>query len=410
MELNSKINHNFLELTPDVFWIGVLDPDLITFDVVMETKYGTTYNAYFIRAEKKAVVETVKAPFADHFIKKLSQLTDPSEISYIILDHTEPDHSGSLGVLLETAPNATVVGSGNAIRYLKDQMGRDFPHLVVKDGDTLNLGNKTLKFIGAANLHWPDSIYTWLEEDRILFTCDSFGCHYAHPAMFDDLAGDFSEAFQYYYDVILKPYSRFMLQAIKRVRPLDIRMVCPGHGPILRSSWKKYIDLSEKYAGEALKNPVPGRVFLGYVSAYHNTGLIAAAIAEGIEQAGDLDVDLCDIEKMEPALMEQKITEASGILLGCPTFNQNILLPVYTAFALINPIRDRNKPAASFGSYGWSGEAARIIDSSLKNLRLDVAEEGLMIRFTPHAETYQQCHAFGKRFGERVLLFNPVKL
>ena len=152
----------------------------------MHTEYGTTYNSYFINAEKKAIVEVAKEKFSETYIKKLRSVTDPAEIEYIILDHTEPDHSGSLQTLLDLAPSATVVGSGNAIRYLEDIVNKPFKSLVVKDGDTLDLGNKTLKFISAPNLHWPDSMFTYLVEDKVLFTCDVFGAHYCSPEMFSD--------------------------------------------------------------------------------------------------------------------------------------------------------------------------------------------------------------------------------
>lgn len=394
---------HILKVTNDVSWIGVLDPDLITFDVVMETRYGTTYNSYFIQAEKRCIIETTKEHFHDTFLNKVKQLTDPAEIGYIVMNHTEPDHSGTLNALLELAPSARVVGSGNAIRYLKEQLGKDIPHLIVKDGDTLELGNKRLRFIGAPNLHWPDSMYTYLEEDRVLFSCDSFGCHYAREEMFDDLVGDFDDAFRYYFDVIMKPYSRFMVQAINRIRPLKIDIVCPGHGPILRKNWKKYVDLSEKFAREAMVFPYPNRIFIGFVSAYQNTRMIADEIAAGIRSAGSFDVDLCDLEHMKPEDVEQRLIEASGIILGSPTFNQNVLMPIYQVFALINPIRDRNKIAASFGSFGWSGEAALIIDSALKLLRLNVVQDGLMIRFTPHEDSIRQCHEFGRSFGVKML-------
>ncbi|MCK5206752.1 MAG: MBL fold metallo-hydrolase, partial [Cyclobacteriaceae bacterium] len=195
-----------LDVTNDVKWIGILDYDIVTFDVVMETKYGTTYNSYFINADKKTIVETSKEKFWDVYYELIKKVVNPEEIEYIIVNHTEPDHTGNLRNLLELAPNATVVGSGNAIRYLKDLMGSDFKHMVVKDGHTLDLGNKTLKFIGAPNLHWPDSIYTYLEEDKLLFTCDSFGSHFCHEEMFDDKVGNIDDAFKYYYDVILKPF------------------------------------------------------------------------------------------------------------------------------------------------------------------------------------------------------------
>ncbi|HNX85931.1 MAG TPA: FprA family A-type flavoprotein, partial [Bacteroidales bacterium] len=204
-------DNKILKISDSVSWIGVLDRDIVTFDVVMETKYGTTYNAYFINAEKKTVIETVKEKFWDVYIAKLRQVVDPAEIDYIVADHTEPDHSGCVARLLEIAPKAVVVGTGNAIRYLKELVGHDFPHLVVKDGQTLNLGNKTLQFIGAPNLHWPDSMMTWLKEDKVLFTCDIFGAHFCHEGIFDDVVGNFDDAFRYYFDVIMKPFSKFML-------------------------------------------------------------------------------------------------------------------------------------------------------------------------------------------------------
>ncbi|MCD4731582.1 MAG: MBL fold metallo-hydrolase, partial [Bacteroidales bacterium] len=221
-----KDNH-ILDISNDVKWIGMLDYDIVTFDIVMETHYGTTYNSFFIDAEKKTVIDTVKERFWDNYLEKIKSLTDPKEIEYIVVNHTEPDHSGNIRNLLNVAPNATVVGSGNAIRYLKDMIGPDFPHMIVKDGQILDLGNKSLQFIGAPNLHWPDTMYTYLIEDKLLFTCDSFGCHFCNEEMFDDKVGDFDDAFKYYFDVIMKPFSKFMLKAIEKIRPLEIDVVCP---------------------------------------------------------------------------------------------------------------------------------------------------------------------------------------
>ncbi|MCU0462505.1 MAG: FprA family A-type flavoprotein, partial [Bacteroidales bacterium] len=242
-----------IDITENVKWIGILDYDIKTFDIVMTTDFGTTYNSYFINAEKKALVEVAKEKFFDTYVDKLRKVTDPSEISYIILDHTEPDHSGSLRRLLELAPSATVVGSGNAVRYLEDMLNAPFKSMIVKDGDHLDLGNRKLRFISAPNLHWPDSIYTWLEEEKILFTCDSFGAHYCSYEMKDDLNDDYLAAYKYYFDVILKPYSRFMIKAIERIRPLDIKYICTGHGPILRENRNMLVDLSQKYANEYLE-------------------------------------------------------------------------------------------------------------------------------------------------------------
>lgn len=392
-----------IEVVKDVSWIGVLDRDIVTFDVVMETKHGTTYNSYFINAEKKTIIETSKEKFWDVYYEKIKKVVNPEEIEYIIIDHTEPDHSGNIKNLLKVAPNATVVGSRNAIRYLKDLMDEDFQHIIVKDGHTLDLGNKTLKFIGAPNLHWPDSIYTYLEEDKLLFTCDSFGSHFCHEEMFDDKVGDFEEAFRYYFDVILKPFSKFMIKAIDKIRPLKIDAICTGHGPILRSNWKKWVDLSEELSLNALKMPTKERVFIPYVSAYQKTGEIARSIAKGIRKAGNIEVEIMDIEVSPIGELDAQMANSTGVIVGCPTINQNILLPVYKLFAVISPIRDKGKLAGGFGSYGWSGEGRMHIQSNLSNLKLKYFGEGLFVKFSPTQVELKQAEEYGMAFGKELL-------
>ncbi len=397
------IDNKVLRITDDVSWIGVLDPGLITFDIVMETKYGTTYNSYFINANKKTIVETTKEKFWPEYLAKIKQVTDPSAIEYIIVDHTEPDHSGNMKNLLAVAPNATVVGSGNAIKFLRDQTGHDFKSLVVKTGDTLSLGNKTLHFINAPNLHWPDTIYTWLEEDRVLFTCDSFGSHFCNEGMYDDIVGDFDNSFTYYFDSILKPFSKYMLQAIEKISQLDIKVICPGHGPILRSNWKKYVDLSLKYANTAIALPNEKNILIAYVSAYENTTLMAEKIADALRQVCDFQVTVCDIENISATDLEDKIAHCTGIIVGSPTINQNILPQIYNLFATINPIRDKGKLAAAFGSYGWSGEASKMIESNFTMLKLKLFEQNLMVKFKPHEAEFERCYAFGKAFAEKMV-------
>ncbi len=392
------------EVKHDVSWIGALDHDLVSFDIVMETKYGTTYNSYFINAEKKTLVETVKEQFWDTYLTKLNTLTDPTKIDYIICNHTEPDHSGCISKMLELSPGLTVVGSGQALNYLQEMVGKPFKSLKVKDGDIIDLGNKKLRVIGAPNLHWPDTIYTYLEEDKILFTCDSFGAHFCHEEMFDDKTGDFDDAFLHYFDVILKPFSKFMLKAIDKIRLLDIDIICPGHGPILRSGWRKYVDISEQKASEYMeilkhKNK---RVLLAYISAYGYTAEMAKQIAKGLEQSGNIEIDMVDIENILPGELEEKIVMSNGILIGSPTINQNTLLPVYKLFSLINPIRDKGKPAAVFGSYGWSGEAVKLIEDHLKNMKLNIFMEGIAEKFYPNDGKGERLKDFGKAFGEKM--------
>lgn len=394
-------NTKILDLNKDVKWIGILDPTLITFDVVMETKYGTTYNSYFIDADKKAIVETSKETYKTDYIEKVKRVVNPEEIEYIIMNHTEPDHSSNLKHLLKIAPNATVVASKSAINFLKHMINFEFNYMEVKDGDTLDLGNKTLRFISAPFLHWPDTMYTYLEEDKILFTCDSFGCHYCDEKMFDDEVGNFDDAFKYYFDVILKPFSSFMLKAIDKIEDLDIDILAPGHGPILRSNWKKYVNWSKELSEPIEKEEK--KIFISYVSAYGNTKKMAEKIKEGIESVENITVNLEDIEHMDQFELEEKIEHSNAIIIGSPTINQNTLLPIYKLFAVMNPITNRGKLAAVFGSYGWGGEAIRIIEDNIKNHKLKLAMDSLKTTFVPYEETYDKCFEFGKEFAEKVL-------
>jgi NADH oxidase (H2O-forming) len=402
-----KRNDNgIINITPDVKWIGILDYDIRTFDIVMTTEFGTTYNSYFINADKKAVIEVAKEKFSEIYLKKLQSVTHPAEIQYIILDHTEPDHSGSLSLLLEIAPSATVVGSGNAIRYLEDMVNKPFRSMVVKDGDILDLGNRTLRFISAPNLHWPDSIYTYLEEEKVLFTCDSFGAHFCDHRMFSELTPEYIKAFKYYFDMILKPYSRFMVKAIEKIRPLEIDVICTGHGPVHRENLREVIELSEKYSNEYLDligdKPVK-KVLITYVSAYGYTKQAAEYISDGIRESGNFDIEIVDIENMPAGELDSKLTSADAILAGSPTINQNTLLPVYKLFALINPLRDKGKLAGAFGSYGWSGEASRIILENFRNLKLKTFDEAATFKFSPGASKKDAMNDFGKRFAQKIL-------
>jgi NADH oxidase (H2O-forming) len=402
----AEVDTRIIDVTRDVKWIGVLDYDIKTFDIVMQTDFGTTYNSYFINAEKKAIIEVAKEKFSATYLEKLRSVTRPEEIQYIILDHTEPDHSGSLRLLLDLAPSATVVGSGNAIRYLEDIVNGPFKSLVVKDGDTLDLGNKTLKFISAPNLHWPDSMFTLLVEDKILFTCDSFGAHYCSSEMYSDFSGEYAESFKYYFDVIMKPFSRFMITAVGRIKSLDIDFICPGHGPMHHEYLRKAIALSEEYAHQYMQLSFERdhkNILITYVSAYGYTKEAAEYIASGIVETEGIRVDICDIESISLDELESKIVTADGLLVGSPTINQNTLLPVYKLFALINPLRDRGKLGGAFGSYGWSGESPKIILENLRLLKLKIFEETAAFKFSPGGSKKEFLKDFGRKYAVKFM-------
>jgi flavorubredoxin len=404
-EMN-RVDDKIIDVTRDVKWIGILDYDIRTFDIVMHTDFGTTYNSYFINADKKAIVEVAKEKFSETYLRKLKSVTDPQEIQYIILDHTEPDHSGSLRLLLDLAPSATVVGSGNAIRYLEDIVNKPFKSLVVKDGDTLDLGNKTLRFFSAPNLHWPDSMLTLLVEDKVLFTCDVFGAHYCSPEMYSNFDEQYTVSFKYYFDIIMRPFSKFMLKAIEKLKTLELDFICPGHGPIHEKNLRKAIELSEKYADQYLnivseKNRM--NILIAYVSAYGYTKEAAHLIAEGILETKDITVDITDIENISLEDLESKIIMADGLLIGSPTINQNTLLPVYKLLALINPIRDKGKLGGAFGSYGWSGESPNLILENLRLLKLKIFEETAAFKFFADNHKKEYLREFGRNFSQRYI-------
>lgn len=398
-------NTKVLELKKDVKWIGMLDPELVTFDVVMETWYGTTYNSYFIDGDKKVVIETAKEKYKDEYFAKLRKVVNPEEIDYIILNHTEPDHSGCLKELLKIAPNATVIATKIGIKFLKDILNQDFNHIIATENQTLDLGNKTLRFFMAPFLHWPDTMYTYLEEDKILFSCDSFGCHYCKEEMYNDLVGDFTDAFDYYFRVIMSPYSEFALKAIEKVEKLDIDIIAPGHGPILRDDWQYWVNRTKEHAINIMSNRTGGnpKVFIPYVSAYGNTARIAEILKNTIIKMGKIEVKTMNIQDKKPEDYMVEIEKADAILIGSPTITQNTFPQIYNLFGAINPVTSKGKICGAFGSYGWSGEGVEIVHSILKSLKLRPAGEGLKVLFVPKDGEDNECVEFAKEIGNKIL-------
>ncbi|MGG5460336.1 FprA family A-type flavoprotein [Clostridium sp. B9] len=392
-----------LNIKEDLFWVGALDPNLRVFDIIMYTPYGTTYNSYVVKgSEKTAVFETVKAEFFDQYTSRLKDLgVEPSEIDYIVVSHTEPDHAGSIGKLLDLAPNAKIVASPTAIGYIKEIINRDFESIPVKEGDTLSLGNKTLKFMSVPQLHWPDTIYTYVEEDKALITCDSFGSHYSCEEMFDDLIPNqenYMEALRYYYDCIMGPFKPFVLKAIDKIKDLDIDVICPGHGPILRSNPQKIVDLYKEWSTPAPANEVK-KASIFYVSAYGYTKELAEKIAEGIKSTGNINVNLYNIIEHDMAELVGEVGSSDAILFGSPTIVNELVEPVRDLMSKLNPVVHGGKIAGAFGSYGWSGEAVPRIETRLKELRMKMPVEGLKVKFRASEEEAKKAFDFGAEIG-----------
>lgn len=399
-----------LEVKKDIYWVGSLDPELRVFDVIMYTPYGTTYNSYVVKgSEKTAIFETVKEKTFEQYLERLRSIdVNFDEVSYIIVDHTEPDHAGSVAKLLDYAKNAKVVGSAPAIRFLKQIANRPFEEIIVKHNDTLSLGNKTLRFVEATFLHWPDAMYTYVEEDHVLMTCDSFGSHYCFEEMFNDLIpkekeNEYMDALKYYYDCIMGPFKPYVLKALERINSLEIDTICTGHGPILRGNTDFYRDIYRKWSIEAAPADGKTRVVIPYVSAYGFTEDLAKKIAEGIKaQINDVIIDLYNVIYHKQEEILDKIYWADAVLFGSPTINGDALKPVLDILTVMNPLVHGGKIAAAFGSFGWSGEAVPNIEARLKSLRMKLVTPGLKINFKPNEDELAQAFKFGETVAEKI--------
>ncbi|MBC7961274.1 MAG: FprA family A-type flavoprotein [Vallitaleaceae bacterium] len=391
----------------DIYWIGALDYDIRVFDIVMETKYGTTYNAYLVKGSSKTVLfETVKEKFFDEYLKRLTALTSVEDIDYIIVNHTEPDHAGSIAKLLQMNPEITLIGTSIALKYLAGITNMTFKSKVAKEGEVLDLGGKTVQFISVPNLHWPDSMYSYIPEDKALFTCDSFGCHYCSDAVFNDcIDEDFTDAYKYYFDAIMSPFKPFVLKALQKIAPLDIETICPGHGPVLRMDIPKYLKM---YQDWSLPHKVDTNyIVIPYVSAYGYTKLLAEKIKEGIESEG-LVAKMYDLVEEDKEEVLAQMQDAIGLLFGSPTILSDALPPIWELLYSLNPIIHKGKYAGSFGSYGWSGEAVTFIDERLKQLRFKVPMTGLKIVFNPSEDQQEEALAFGKYFAAFIKTNHPI--
>lgn len=406
---NTKLGGYFmktLKLKEGLFWTGVLDPQLRVFDIIMNTEFGTTYNSYLLQgSEKTALFETAKAKCMDEYLDKLTSLIDIKDIDYIIVDHTEPDHAGSAAKLVEINPAIKLVGTATAISFMKEICNVEFASVIVKEGDTLSLGDKTLRFIGAPNLHWPDAMYTYVEEDKVLFTCDSFGSHYSFEPILSSKITDqdgYMSALRYYFDNIMGPFKPYVLQAIEKIRNLEIDMICPGHGPVLDEDPWKIVNIYKGWSTEVNPN-TKKTVVIPYVAAYGYTEVLANKITEGILASGDIEVKRYDMVTSDQAQVLGDLYWADGILFGTPTILGEALKPIWDLTTSIYPVTHGGKIASAFGSYGWSGEGVPHMIERLAQLKMKVYGQGLRVRFKPSKAQLAEAYEFGYNFGRSVL-------
>jgi len=385
----------------NVYWVGKTDWELRKFHGdEYSTHRGSTYNSYLIKEEKVALVETVWAPYSKEFVTNLANEIDLKKIDYVIANHAEIDHSGALPELMQHIPEVPIYCTKNGVKSLKGHYHQDWNFNVVKTGDRLSLGEKELIFVEAPMLHWPDTMFCYLTQDNILFSNDAFGQHYATEYMFNDLV-DQSELFEEclkYYANILTPFSSQVVKKIKEVLsfnlPFDI--ICTSHGIIWRDKPEQIVEKYLEWANDYQEN----QITIIYDTMWNGTRVMAEQIAGGIIDADkEVNVKLFNLAKSDKNDVITEIFKSKAILVGSPTINRGILVSVAGILEEIKGLKFKNKKAAAFGCYGWSGESVKIISGILEESGFDVIDEGLKVMWNPDDASISKCAEFGKQIA-----------
>lgn len=391
-----------IRVAEEVYWVGAIDWNVRNFHgYTYTTPRGTTYNAYLVRDEKIALVDTVASQFAGEMLGRIRELVDPGRIDYLIANHGEIDHSGAIPEVLKLAPQAKLVCSKRGVESLGRYLPGDWDFMVVGTGDEISLGRKTLTFIEAPMLHWPDSMFTYVKEEALLLPNDAFGQHLASSQRFADEVDEwvlFDEAARYYSN-ILWPFSPLVLKKIKEIQKtgLEISTIAPSHGLIWRKNPGKIIEAYARWAkGEARQ-----KVLVVYETMWGSTGKIARALLEGIASEG-VEAGLYSLPQADRSEVIKELLEAKGILVGSSTHNQRMLLNMAAFLEDLKGLKPAGKIGAAFGSYGWAAKAVQQMEEDLREAGIEVVEADLSFKFAPPEGEIEKAFEFGKAFARRV--------
>lgn len=390
-----------MQIAPNVFSVGVSNPTMRIFDIVMKTEYGTSYNAYIVKGtDKIALVEGSHLGFVESSTENVTEVCDIKKIDYLIVNHTEPDHSGSVRYLVENNPDIMIFGTAACIKNLDNIVRIPFNRTVVKDGDTIDLGGKSLVFAVAPNIHWPDTMVTYLPEDKILFSCDFLGAHFAEPTMYVHKAYRkdlYEQEFQNYFNAIMRPFSKFVVRALDRIKDFDIEMICPSHGPImLKNEAEVAIAKYREWATPVAKDKKSVSVF--YVSAYGYTRELAEYLTDKLNSKG-LDVHTFDVIQHDAHELAEHL-EADALVFGSPTINRAVLKPVIDLVSSIDAIEASGKPFATFGCFGWTGEACEQLNERCQSIKMKKICDSVRSQFAPTDEVFAQLDAMADQIAQ----------
>jgi flavorubredoxin len=388
------------KVTEDVYWVGAIDFSVRDFHGYL-TSRGTTYNAYLILADKVTLIDTVKAPFKDEMLARVASVVDPEKVEYVISNHSEPDHSGALVQTIAAVKPEKVFASVKGVEALRAHYHLDGGIVPVKDGGTLSLGDRTVTFLETRMLHWPDSMFSYLQEEKLLFSQDGFGMHLASYERFDDELD--AQLLEYeaakYYANILLPLSNFVTKTLHRVTELglELEIIAPDHGPIWRKDVQKIIDLYARWARQERNN----KAIVVYDTMWSSTELMARAIGEGL-RAGGASPKLMPMSGYHRSDVATEILDAGALIAGSPTINNTMFPTMADVLTYIKGLRPKNLIGAAFGSYGWGGEAGKDIRTVLEQMKVELVDEPLRIVYVPGENDLKRCYELGLKVAERL--------
>lgn len=391
-----------VQVSEHVYWVGAIDWSVRDFHGYM-TRRGTTYNAYLILSDKITLVDTVKAPFRDELMARISSVVNPKEISVIISNHSEMDHTGCLPGVIHLVKPEQVYASTMGVKALRRHFNIDREITAVKDGDTISMGNMDVTFMETRMLHWPDSMFSYLSGEKVLFSQDGFGMHLASSERFSDEIDDSILEYEgaKYYANILLPYSALIPKTFKKVEEAGIEpaIIAPDHGPVWRNDTniKKILGF---YSSWAEQKPQKKAVVV-FDTMWGSTELMARAISEGLESEC-VYVKLMSLKGNHRSDVATELLDAGALVTGSPTINNNMFPTVADVMTYLKGLKPKNLVGAVFGSYGWSGEAVRQLEAIFDDMKIELAGESIKAEYVPDNEVLAQCYNLGKQVAERL--------
>lgn len=388
-------------LKTDIYWVGAVDYNLRNFHRYSRSPMGSTYNAYLVKDEKNVLFDTVDEEYSDELLKRISELMDPSEIDYIVLNHMEKDHAGSIEHIVEVCKPEKIFCSVMGEKSLKSQFNTEgWPIHVVKDGERLNIGKRNITFLETRMLHWPDSMVSYLEEDKILISNDAFGQNVATSRRFAD---EYERPLllqamkDYYYNIIL-PYSPLVLKTLERVKKLgiEIDIIAPDHGLIFRT--KEDIEFLLNTYVEMATQPYKLNAVIAYESLWGASKKMAYAIGDGLQSVG-VPFTIIDAQENHCSTVMNALADASALILGSSTRNNMPLVNMIGLMAHVKGLKPKNLVGAAFGSYGWSGESPKAINDELVSMGVEVVAEPVRAYFGPSEADLKACFELGQKVG-----------